>query len=250
MGAKSKREFTLLREPEARRDLAALYRLAVNYGWTDLTSTHISARIDGEPDHYLLNSHDLLFDEICASNLVKMAYDGEMDLPGRVLNQAGHIIHSSVLQARPDINFVMHSHTRAGIAVSAMPQGLMALSQHAGFVLGTLSTHKYQDSTAVANEGELLARDLGNNYCMLLENHGILVVGRTAAEVFKYHYMMEMSCKIQIDVLSCCDNPIEIEPEALEALIDWGDPNNGTKGWHHWDALIRKLDRTQPDYKD
>ena len=131
MEATSRKERSV--ENTARRELAALYRLAVHYGWTNLTSTHISARIEGDPNHYLLNSHDLMFDEICASNLVSMTFDGEMDAPGRILNEAGHIIHSSVLKARPEINFVIHSHTRAGIAVSAMPQGLMPLSQHAGF---------------------------------------------------------------------------------------------------------------------
>lgn len=236
-------------EAAAREELAALYRLAVHYGWTDLTSTHISARIGGDHEHYLLNSHDVMFDEIRASNLVRMTYGGVMELPGRILNEAGHIIHSSVLQARPEINFVIHSHTRAGIAVSALPQGLMPLSQHAGFVIGTLATHAYQDSTAAADEGALLARDLGDNYAMLLQNHGLLAVGRSAAEVFKYHYMLEMACKIQIDILSCCDRPIEIEPGAMQALHDWGSPSGGLQGGHQWGALLRMLERSQPDYR-
>ncbi len=144
-------------EWKTRQELAALYRLAVHYGWTDLTSTHISARLSDNPDKYLLNSYDLMFDEISASNLTKMRFTGEQQETGRVLNLAGHIIHSGILNARPEINFIIHSHTRAGVAVSAMPDGLLPLSQHAGFVLGTLATHPYQDSTAVANEGALLA---------------------------------------------------------------------------------------------
>ena len=135
-----------------RRELAALYRLAAHYGWSDVTSTHISARLPHDAERYLLNSHDLMFEEITASNLTTMRFSGEQEAEGRVLNQAGHIIHSGILKARPDVNFVIHSHTRAGIAVSAMPEGLLPLSQHAGFVLGTLSTHPYQDSTAVADE--------------------------------------------------------------------------------------------------
>ena len=237
-------------ESTARKNLAALYRLAVHYGWTDVTSTHISSRIAGDSDHYLFNSHDVLFDEISASNLIKISFDGVMDTPGRVLNEAGHIIHSSILQARPDINVVIHSHTRAGIAVSAMPQGLLPLSQHAGFALASLSSHPYQDSTAAANEGALLARDLGDNFVMLLQNHGLLAVGRTAAEAFKYHYMLEMACKVQVDVLSCTDQPILVEPDALQALIDWGSPKTGIKGEHEWASLLRMLDRTQPDYQD
>lgn len=237
-------------EWQARLDLAALYRLAFHYGWSDLTSTHISSRIADDPTHYLLNSHDMMFDEINASTLVKMSFDGTTDSPDRVLNEAGHIIHSAVLQSRSDANFVIHSHTRAGIAVSAMPQGLMPLSQHAGFVLNTLSTHAYQDSTAVADEGELLARDLGDNFAMLLRNHGLLVVGRTAAEAFCYHYMLEMACKIQVDILSCTDAPVEIETEAMQALDDWGSPASGLQGEHQWHALLRLLERRYPDYRN
>lgn len=239
----------LFTEAQARLNLAALYRLSVHFGWTDLTSTHISSRIVDDPEHYLLNSHDLMFDEITASSLVKMSFDGEMDADDRILNIAGHIIHSSILNARPEINIVIHSHTRAGIAVSAMPQGLLPLSQHAGFVLASLSTHAYQDSTAADNEGELLARDLGSNYAMLLQNHGLLVVGRTAAEAFKYHYMLEMACKIQVDVLSGTDQPILVDAQAQQALLNWGAPESGLKGEHHWPALLRMLERTQPNYK-
>jgi ribulose-5-phosphate 4-epimerase/fuculose-1-phosphate aldolase len=238
---------------EIRQDLAALYRLAQHYGWTDLTSTHISARLPEDPVHYLLNSHDLMFDEITASNLTRMSFDGEAvdDEPGsgRIVNLAGHIIHSGILKARPEVNFVIHSHTRAGVAVSAMPDGLLPLSQHAGFVLGTLSSHPYQDSTAVEDEGALLARDLGDNYAMLLQNHGLLVVGRTAAEAFIYHYYLEMACKIQVDVLGATDKPIHITDDAMAALHDWGSPANGPQGGIQWPSLMRMLDRTVPEYR-
>ena len=239
-------------EWSTRTVLASLYRLAQHYGWTDIASTHISARLADDPDHYLLNSHDLMFDEITASNLTKMNFDGEPHShnPDRVINLAGHIIHSGILNGRPDVNFVIHSHTRAGIAVSAMPGGLQPLSQHAGFVIGTLSSHPFLDSTAVEDEGDILLRDLGDNFAMLLENHGLLVVGRTPAEAFSYHYFLEMACKIQVDILSCTDKPIEITADAMEPLHDWGSPTNGLKGEVSWPALMRLLDRTQPDYKD
>jgi ribulose-5-phosphate 4-epimerase/fuculose-1-phosphate aldolase len=242
------REFSQ-QESSRRVELAALYRLAVHYGWTDLTSTHISARIADDPDHYLLNPYDLMFDEITASTLTRMSYGGERTESDPQLNLAGHLIHSVVLKARPEINFVIHSHTRAGIAVSAMPDGLLPLSQHAGFVLGTLSTHPYQDSTAVADEGELLATDLGQNHAMLLQNHGLLVVGRSAAEAFAYHYYLEMACKIQVDILSCSDRPIRITDQAMRALHDWGSPGSGPQGEVQWPALLRMLERDHPDYR-
>lgn len=236
-------------EWNTRVELAGLYRLAVHYGWTDGTATHFSARIPGDPDHFLLNSFDLMFDEITASNLSKFTWDGEMVTEGRVKNEAGFVIHSNILKARPDVNFVMHTHTRAGMAVSAMADGLLPLSQHACEVLGTLSSHPYQAATVAEDEGELLGRDLGDNYLMLLNNHGILAVGRTAAEVFWYHYMLEMSCKIQIDVLHATDRTIEISPSAAKPLMDYGRPDNGPHGEYQWPALMRLLDRKYPDYR-
>jgi ribulose-5-phosphate 4-epimerase/fuculose-1-phosphate aldolase len=237
-------------ELRIRRALAALYRLFHHYGWTDLTATHLSARLPSDPSHYLMNSFDFLFEEISVSTLSKVSFDGRMVTPGRRLNLAGHIIHSGVLKARPEINFVLHSHTRAGIAVSSYPGGLLPLTQHAGVVLGTLSTHPYQDSTAVADEGELLARDLGQNYAMLLENHGLLTVGRTAAEAFTYHYYLEMACKVQVDILSMTGKPIVPAPEAIAPVMEWGNPATGPKGDNYWPALLRLVERKYPDYLD
>lgn len=237
-------------EQDVRVELAALYRLCVHFGWTDLTATHISARIPGDDTAYLMNCYDLLFEEISASTLMRVGFDGVHSDPDRTLNNAGHLIHSTVLQARPDINFVMHSHTRAGIAVSAMPGGLRPLSQHSGFVMGTLVSHPYQDVTEAEEECALLASDLGSNYCMLLENHGLLTVGRTAAEVFIYHYFLEMSCKIQVDALGGTQSPIEISPKAMDDLQTFGDPDCGPHGNREWKALLRMLDRKDPSYRD
>lgn len=232
-----------------RVELAALFRLSAHFGWSDLTSTHISARLSEQPGRYLLNSYDLMFEEITASNLSILDFDGCLHSKGHVLNEAGHIIHSGILKARPEVNFVIHSHTRAGIAVSAMPGGLQPLSQHAGFVRGTLASHGYQDSTAVADEGALLAADLGNNFAMLLENHGLLVVGRTPAEAFIYHYYLEMACKIQVDILAGHDRPIRIGDDSMAALADWGSPHGEPQGETQWSALLRMLERNQPDYR-
>lgn len=237
-------------EAAIRRELAALYRVFDHFGWTDLTSTHISARLPDDPEHYLLNSYDWLFGEITASRLCKVSFNGEMVERGRTMNVAGHLIHSGILAARPDIHFVAHSHTRAGIAVSCLPEGLLPLSQQAGVVLGTLAVHRYQDSTAVADEVAVMARDLGGNYCMLLRNHGLLTVGRNAAEVFLYHYYLEAACRIQVDTLAMTREPVTITPEALAPLLAWGDPANGPKGALQWAAMLRLLERTAPDYRD
>jgi ribulose-5-phosphate 4-epimerase/fuculose-1-phosphate aldolase len=233
-----------------RIDLAALYRLCVHYGWTDMTATHISARLADDPDCYLLNSFDLLFDEICASNLSKITFAGEMLGPQRILNEAGHLIHSSILKARPEINFAIHTHTRAGIAVSATPGGLQPLSQHAGSIMASLATHAYQDVTGAEDECARLVEDLGNNYAMLMENHGLLTIGRTAAEAFVYHYYLEMACKIQVDILSCTKEPIVISEEALAPVLEWGKPGEEPMGEEYWPALLRLMDRKQPDFRE
>lgn len=234
-------------EWQARVDLARLYRLAVHYGWTDLTSTHFSARLADQPDCYLLNSYDLMFDEITASSLVKMRFDtGEAVDAEVTVNQAGHLIHSALLKARPDVNFIMHTHTRAGIAVSAMPGGLRPMSQHAGSILAALAVHPYQDVTAAEDECALLARDLGSRFILLMENHGLLSVGRTAAEAFTYHYYAETACKIQVDILAATDTPLEIPEAALQPLLAWGRPGATPLGGHIWPALTRLVDRHYP----
>ena len=234
----------------ARRDLAALYRLFVHFGWTDLIDTHISARMPGQSEEYLINPYGLMFDEITASSLLHMNFEGQVVTGDAEPNDAGHLIHSAVLKARPEINFVLHSHTRAGCAVSAMKDGLLPLSQHANLVRGTVSYHDYQVVTRADDECELLARDLGPNYLMILRNHGLLACGRTAAEAFFYHYFLEMACKIQVDVLSSGVETVMPPANAVEELERLGAPGDETKGELRWPALMRMLDRTQPDYKN
>ena len=135
-------------EWQTRVDLAALYRLFVKYGWTDLIYTHISARVPGEDGNYLINPYGMFFDEITASSLIKADYDGNViDPPGGEYNQAGHLIHTAVLKARPEINFVLHTHSRAGAAVSAMKCGLLPLSQHSNIVLEQVAYHDYAQVT-------------------------------------------------------------------------------------------------------
>lgn len=237
-------------EWEIRVNLAALYRLFAHYGWTDLTYTHISARIRDESGTYLINPYGLLFDEVRASDLLKVDYDGNVIDGDYPFNLAGHLIHTAVLKARPDVNFVLHSHTRASIAVSAMDVGLLPLSQHAGSVMGQVTYHDYQDVTEAADECDLLARDIEDKNLMIMRNHGLLACGRTAAEAFLYHYYLEMACKIQVDVLASGQKIIEMPKDAIETLSHWGDPQPEPWGTKEWPALIRMLDRKDPSYKD
>ena len=173
-------------EWEVRVDLAALYRLFVRYGWTDLTYTHIAARVPGEPEHYLINPYGLLFDEITASNLIKVDYDGEVVAGDYPYNDAGHEIHTAVLKARPEVTFSLHSHTRAGMAVSAMKCGLLPLTQHAMTVIEQTGYHEWDLVGEQEGECERMAADLGDKHCLVMHNHGLLTCGRTAGEAFYY----------------------------------------------------------------
>src|SRR6266481_9897160 len=188
-------------EPEwqTRVDLAAAYRLVALYGWDDLIFTHISARVPGADHHFLLNPYGMMFDEVTASSLVKVDLAGNKvtDSPYFV-NPAGFTIHRAVHAARADALCVMHLHTDYGIAVSAQKDGLLPLSQQAMLVLSSLAYHDYEGVALNDDEKPRLVADLGDKTSMILRNHGLLTVGRTAAEAFLAMFLLERACKIQI----------------------------------------------------
>jgi len=253
MSATAEKMSPLCSEAEwrTRVDLAALYRLFVRYGWTDLIYTHISARVPDEEGRYLINSYGLFFDEITASSLLKVDLDGNLvDERGLEYNPAGHLIHSAVLKARPDLNFVLHTHTRAGVAVSAMGCGLLPLSQHANLILDCVAYHDYAQVTSDDEECECLARDIADKNLMVMRNHGLLACGRTAAEAFWYLYYLEMSCKIQVDVLTAGAGYRLPPEEAVAGLREHGRPGDEPRGGREWPGLMRMLDRIDPGFRD
>ena len=248
-------------ELQTRRDLAACYRLFVKFGWTDLIFTHLSARVPNHPSHYLINPYGLLFEEVTASNLIKADFDGNVIAGDYPINEAGHAIHTAVLKARPDVNAVLHSHTRAGMAVSTMKCGLLPLTQQANEVGELVSTHEYAVATENADECELLGRDLGDKYLMIMHNHGLLSAGRTIAEAFYHLYTLENACKVQVDAMASRAEMITPGAAAIAAIADYArppaqvpPPDPRMRAWdsitRSWDALIRVLDKTDPSYKD
>lgn len=236
-------------EWQTRVELAALYRAFQHYGWTDYVYTHLTARVPDEDDTYLINPYGLMFDEICASNLLKVDFDGNLIAGDYPINDAGHLIHTAVLKPRAEINFVLHAHTRASCAVAAMQDGLLPLSQHAMVLMNQMTYHPYALVTEEAQECEQIARDLGEHYVMLMHNHGTLVCGRTAAEAFFFHYYLEMSCKIQVDVLASGQQPVLADAEAVKAVAKLGDTAGEPAGDEGWPAVLRLLDRRYPEYK-
>ncbi len=186
-----------------RCDLAALYRLVAHHRMTDLIYTHISARVPGPEHHFLINRYGVLFHRMRASDLVKVDLDGVVLEPmSPRVNAAGVTIHSAIHMARDDLTCVIHTHTSAGIAVSAQKAGLLPISQHALKFYGKLSYHGYEGVALDLDERDRLVADLGDNRAMILRNHGLLVAGRTIAEAFNAIYYLERACQAQVAALS------------------------------------------------
>ena len=231
-------------EMQVRNDLAACYRLFVKFGWTDLIFTHLSARVPNTTDQYLINPYGLLFSEITASNLIKVDFNGDVVSGNFSYNKAGHAIHSSILQARPDANAVLHSHTRAGASVSAMGERLLPLSQHAIEIQDLVCYHPYTYAPDDNSECERLANDIGDKWLMIMHNHGLLGLGRSVAEAFYYLYVLETACKIQVDVLAASSQPIIPDKKAIESLTRHaGIDTEGQKEYItlNWQAMLRNL---------
>lgn len=236
-------------ERQARLDLAVLYRAFVHYGWTDFLYTHISARVPDQPDCYLINPYGLLFHEVNAGNLIKVSLAGEVVAGDYPVNEAGHGIHSAVLGARSDVNFVAHTHTRAGIAVSTMRCGLLPLSQQANEIRRHIAYHAYDVVTEAAEECDRLTADLGDKYIMILHNHGLLTAGRSAGECFYNLYTLENACKIQVDALNSGQELLVPSEEAQDRAALWGVPGPTPKATREWAALVRQIEQVAPDYK-
>ena len=239
-----------------RQDLAACYRLFVKYGWTDLIFTHLSARVPGEPNHYLINPYGLLFQEITASNLIKVDFSGNVISGDYPYNDAGHAIHSAVLKARPDINVALHAHTRAGTAVSAMGCGLLPLSQQANEIASLVCYHRYDLATENDDECARLGEDLADKWAMIMHNHGLLSVGRDMAEAFYLLYNLENACKIQVDVMASGAEQIIPNQNAIASVKQFSligkagadDPDSYLQ--RNWQALIRMLDREDASFRE
>ena len=239
-------------EWQLRVDLAACYRLVAMYGWSDLVFTHISARIPGPEHHFLINPYGLMFDEITASSLVKVDQNCNklIDSPYPV-NPAGFVIHSAVHAVREDAQCVLHTHTRAGIAVSAQKNGVLPISQQSTFVLASLAYHDYEGVAFRDEEKPRLQADMGEANFLMLRNHGLLTVGKTIADAFLSMYTFENACQIQIAAQAGGGELTHVDPRIVEGVghalkVQTG----GLGGAFVWPALIRKLDRIDDSYKN
>jgi ribulose-5-phosphate 4-epimerase/fuculose-1-phosphate aldolase len=247
----SLKEVVSAEEWQLRCDLAACYRLVAAYGWSDLVFTHISARIPGPEHHFLINPYGLMFDEVTASSLVKVDQHCNKlhDTPFPV-NPAGFVIHSAIHAVREDAGCVLHTHSRAGVGVSAQKCGVLPISQQSIFVLNSLAYHDYEGVALRDDEKVRLQADLGDACYLMLRNHGLLTVARTIADAFMRMYSFENTCRIQIDAqaggeLIPVDQAIVQGAAQASRTVTLGQG----PGALAWPALLRKLDRMDPSYK-
>jgi ribulose-5-phosphate 4-epimerase/fuculose-1-phosphate aldolase len=239
-------------EHRLRIDLAACYRLVALFGWDDLVFTHISARIPGPLHHFLINPYGMLFEEITASRLVKVDALGNVigssDYP---VNPAGFVIHSAIHAAREDVTCVLHTHTRAGVAVSAQREGLRPISQQATVALASLGYHGYEGIALRDDEKPRLVGDLGTNAALILRNHGLLTVGATIADAFLTMYVLESACQIQVLAQAGGGELIPVAQPILEGVkANVEAVTKGLGGALAWPGLLRRLDRRSPGYAD
>lgn len=241
-------------EWQVRVDLAAAYRLVAHFHWDDLVFTHITARVPGTDDQFLINPYGMLFDEITASSLVRIDVAGnKLDDSPWPVNPAGFTIHSAIHAARHDAQCVLHTHTLNGVAVSAQKGGVLPISQQSIFVLASLGYHGYEGVALRDDEKPRLAADLGGKTFLMLRNHGLLTVGPTIADAFLSMYVFESACAIQVRAQAGAtgdDDLIPIDPRIIgTAQQQAAQVTKSLGGQLVWPGLLRRLDRTDPSYR-
>jgi ribulose-5-phosphate 4-epimerase/fuculose-1-phosphate aldolase len=239
-------------EWQMRVDLAAAYRLVALYGWDDLIFTHISARVPGEGHHFLLNPYGMMFEEVRASDLVKVDLSGKVVMESsHFVNPAGFTIHSAVHQAREDAICVMHLHTKCGIAVSVQKQGLLPISQQSMFPLSSLAFHDYEGLALEEEEKPRLVHDLSNKNFMILRNHGLLTVGKSVAEAFLSMFLLERACEIQILAQSGGMELLSIPATILNRTAQQLNVVTVGQGAQlAWPGLLRKIERLDDSFRE
>jgi len=236
-------------EWQLRVDLAACYRLVALYGWSDLVFTHISVRIPGPEHHFLINPYGLMFDEITASSLIKVDQQCNKVIETAFpVNPAGFVIHSAVHAAREDVQCVIHTHTRAGVAVSAQKCGILPISQQSTFVLASLAYHDYEGVAFRDDEKPRLQADMGKANFLMLRNHGLLTAGKSIADAFLSMYTFESACQIQLSA-QAGGELVQVHPEIVKGVAEaMRVQTGGLGGAFVWPSLIRKLNRIDESY--
>jgi ribulose-5-phosphate 4-epimerase/fuculose-1-phosphate aldolase len=243
-------------EARLRVELAAAYRIFDHLGWTSLIYNHVTVRVPGPQRHFLINPYGLMYGEITASSLVKIDLDGRLVEPGEGpfgsdVNPAGFTIHAAVHAAREDVHCVVHTHTVAGCAVSAMEDGLLPLTLEAMMFYDRIAYHDFEGVTVVGDEGPRLVRDLGDKCAMILRNHGLLSLGRTVAEAVIMMWGLERACQMQVAALASGAKVNVCSPEvAGRVAAQAAFTDQGPRGDRAFNALVRVIEQKDPSFRD
>ena len=241
-------------ERELRVKLAAAYRLVDYYGWTEQIYGHLTARVPGPENHFLINPWGLNYDEVTASNLVKIDVDGKVISAGsQAVNFAGFVIHSAIHMTRSDENHVvMHTHTRAGMAIAAIKEGVLPVSMFGTVFHNRIGYHDYEGAALYLDERERIVKSLGPHKAMILRNHGLLAVGKTVAECFLRLYRLERACQVQVDAAAAGTLNLlsaEVADRSAADLDSYQGMQPAAEGEIEFAALMRKLDKTDVGYR-
>lgn len=237
-------------EWQVRLDLAACYRLIHMFGMDDLIYTHISAAVPGPEEHFLINPFGLLYEEVTASNLVKVDIEGNIISDSDYgINPAGYVIHSCIHRENHEIGCVLHTHTVAGVGVSAQKDGLLPVSQTAMLFTDNVAYHDYEGIALREEEQARMLADMGDKKVMILRNHGLLTAGESISETFSLLAYLEKSCQLQIDAISGGRELQLPDPEVCEHTAQQFDKFSPI-GNRDWPGLLRKLDRIDPSFRD
>ena len=245
------REQVSKEEWEVRVNLAACYRLMAEFGLVEMIANHISARVPGTQNEFLINPFGMLYEEMTASSMIKIDIDANVlfNATDYGVNQAGYVIHSAIHAVRHDVDCIIHTHSLAGMAVSAMKCGIMPIAQSSLRFLD-IAYHDYEGPALRLDERERLVQNLGNREAMVLRNHGLLTVGPSIPECFNNMYRLERACELQVMALSC-NTELQLPPNEV---VQYGNqqllPGTRRRGLLEWPSLLRKLDRKDPSYAE
>lgn len=246
-------------EWEVRVQLAAAYRMIDHFGWSELIWTHTTARVPGPEHHFLINQYGLRFDEICASNLVKVDLEGNIiGDPSQEINPAGYVIHSAVHRIRPDVHCVMHTHTTAGMAIAALEEGLLPISMYALGYHERVAYHDFEGPSLELDERERLAANLGEKNILVLRTHGLLTCGQTVAQAFVRMFRLERACQVQLAAQSTGARLVIPPKEVCELsarlsddfLVAEGDAGYSRIPNPEFAALMRLMDKKDSSYRN
>jgi ribulose-5-phosphate 4-epimerase/fuculose-1-phosphate aldolase len=249
---KTVREQVSKEEWDTRVNLAACYRLMAEFGMVEMVANHISARVPGTDNEFLINPYGMLYEEMTASCMIRIDIDGKVlfNPTEYDVNQAGYVIHSAIHAARHDVDCIIHTHTLAGMAVSAMKCGILPIAQ-SSMRFSDIAYHDYEGVALRLEERERLVRSLGNREAMVLRNHGLLTVAPSIPECFNNMYRLERACQVQVAALSC-NTELQLPPEEVVRYSNeqMRSGNRRRYGLLEWPTLLRKLDRADPSYKN